>query len=190
MSLQKSSNQILTNSQCFSKAGNPFSTVDIIGCQVLEGNVFTFIKRVSFEADEVISVIFDTSAYTGDYVYAFNPTFRATAGPIRIDGYINSKYSGGSDVSSFIFNNSANPAVFKTAKSKIIVGATIDTPGIITAERLVPASGSNPATATGSESIPGDVFYEFPAGAIVEFEFTNDNGADTLVELTYIFIEL
>ncbi len=112
-----------------------------------EGKAFLFADYKPYANGQVIDWIFDATNYTGDYIYLIAPTFSATGGPVFIDFYVNSEYTGGTQ--QVVTNRKSDgPA----AQSQVWFDVTITTLGPKVAGRLIPAGGSSPATAIPAES--------------------------------------
>lgn len=156
----------------FQRVLSMFDALIVISIQnqkVMEGITFSVRKRFVFDAEEVIELVFDPSAFTGTTIVIMPLSFDAFGGPIHLD-VIPGVTADADGAPIPIFNrNFQGPAVetvLRQAPSNIVDGA--EPPR----EILIPSDGAGVAGATGASSADTLVINFDPTKKLL-FRFTN-----------------
>jgi len=173
---------------------NPFrKTIGLLGAHLtssiqenlfVAGKAFFFEDYFTFSADEIKIFVIDPTSFDGDNL-VFEPfSFTASSGPVRVDFYCNSvANSDGTLLTAVNRRCDGDPPL--TVLRLNPTGVTL---GDRFAGDLVPATGQNPSRSTGAASI-GALPLELNPEKKYIAQVTNDNGADTLVEIKMSWFE-
>lgn len=140
----------------------------------VQGKAFSFEDYFIFAADEVKTIIFDSSAFEGENI-AVNPfQFCAVAGPFLIDIYTGSSYTA---ETGDLLHASNRRESLPGPKSILIEDPSGVDLGTRFAGDLVVATGVAPAAGNGAGNMPS-IPFEINAGVNHAITITNTDGND------------
>jgi len=170
--------QILDLSQTNNKKG--LRTSNYSTDYIYQGKCHSCTKRLTVETGTNLIIVFDMSAAVaaGKAVSLYTPVMDATTGPVLVDYYYGSDYTGGTDFPCI------NRAYYGgTTLSTIKAGGTGTDKGTKFSEGAVFAGHkSSSASQEGLEFVP--------VQTNILAEIDNTNGADSIVLINFVWFEV
>lgn len=163
---------------------NAFLTTTVQEWLFVQGKSMSFEDYFTFSADEVKTFVVDPTSFTGVNL-TFNPiSLSATSGPVRVDFYAGTT----ADEDGTLLGASNRRSGFPAPVTKIRLNPSNISLGTRFAGDLVPATGTAPANSNGSGNQPSLPF-EPSKTTKSAFTITNDNGADTIIQIKLTWFE-
>jgi hypothetical protein len=121
----------------------------------VQGGAFTFEKNIAIASGATKYILFDYTTFTPDpntqigQVYVFPPQFSTTSGPVDVDVYRGTNYTGGTEFDA-INPNTLAPKT--TSETTLTLDPTGTVKGTLSLEYLVGTQGQGSASGGGSNN--------------------------------------
>lgn len=148
----------------------------------LQGKAFSWEDRLTFGADEVKTIVFDMSLFTGGRLFLNPLIVGASSGPILIDFYTGPTY----DLNGTILGASNRIEGKPAPKSVLRLNPTNVSLGALFSGDTVFATGAGVGNANPGANLLGNPFQIITDKAIT---VTNNDGADTIVQFKLTWFE-
>lgn len=148
---------------------------------IYQGKCFSVSQRITVTSAANMFILFDIKpAYiAGKEVTVYTPVFDTTTGPLNIDYYYGTNYTGGT---AFTINNRASYGPLPC--SNLTYGATGASKGTKFSEGFVAAGHkSSGSSQEGLEFVP-------PQNTKILVEIDNTNGSDATVFINFVWFEI
>jgi len=145
---------------------------------IYQGKCYSFSQRFTVPAATNLIIVFDISA-TDREISLYTPVLAATTGPINIDYYMGSDYTGGT---ACLVNNRA--AYGSASQVSVKQGATGSEKGTLFSQDMVLSAHKSAGT-----SIEGLEFVPMQDSNIL-MELDNTNGTDATVLIKFVWFEV
>lgn len=157
---------------------------------IVRGLGFTFEKNFSILSGATLNILVDYSAWAPEedeygLIYILPPVFRTTAGPVIVNVYRGTDYTGGTEFDAINPNTTASKT---TSGTTFTSGATGSTKGDIVLEYLVGGAGIGPANTAGSSTGLG--FFIRTASDKTLVEVVNNSGNDITFNYSQLLFEI
>lgn len=146
---------------------------------IYQGKCFSVAQRITVEAATNTFILFDISNCHSKEITVYTPVFEATTGPLEIDYYSGTNYTGGTPM---LVNNRASYG--ESNQCALTIGATGTNKGTKFTEGFVSAGHKSGAASQGGlEFIP-------PQDTKLLVEINNTNGTDATVFINFVWFEV
>jgi len=172
---------------------NEFGSIindDFINNQVIQGNVFSYqrLHDIAIDPNNILNLVFDANNVNKNNLIYLPLFFNAIGGPIEARFYLNTVYSGGTDVSADIFNKYVtliNPPGMKIIKNPTIAPGD---EGILGPELRITSNGT-PASASSGGETTDKVLSRLEKDTVYLVQLTNKDSKASNVTVGATWIE-